>query len=95
MGIFYVDGVAVRSNNGPNNRPLIWDPNAPVQIGLLMDFASAFNGTMDEVRISNVALLPTQFLSAVPEPETGVLLVSGLMGLAWCGAPRRRRIRAA
>lgn len=42
-------------------------------------------GFIDEVRISDSALLPSQFLSAVPEPTSALAL--GLMGLV----ARRRR----
>jgi Concanavalin A-like lectin/glucanases superfamily len=86
VGTFYVDGVAVVSNDGPDGRALFWGGASPVQIGQLMDYASAFNGTMDEVRVSNVALATTQFLGAVPEPATALLLA-----LAWAALQRREK----
>ena len=46
-----------------------------------------FNGLVDNVRISDTALLPTQFLgTAVPEPTS-----LGLIGLVGAGLLRRRR----
>jgi hypothetical protein len=40
----------------------------------------AFNGYIDEVRMSNVALVPSQFLNAVPEPSTFALMtVAGVL----------------
>jgi len=45
-------------------------------------------GVIDEVRISNSALAPSQFLSAVPEPATGTLALIGLLSLQ---TQRRRR----
>ncbi|MEO7098228.1 MAG: LamG-like jellyroll fold domain-containing protein [Luteolibacter sp.] len=45
------------------------------------------NGSVDEVRFSDTALVPSEFLTAVPEPSTSLALLSGLglLGL------RRRR----
>jgi hypothetical protein len=86
VGTFYVNGVAVVSNNGVDGRALFWGGASPVQIGQQMDYASAFNGTMDEVRLSNVALGATQFLSAVPEPA-----VLALLALGWWAAVLQTR----
>ena len=47
-----------------------------------------FPGWIDEVRISDSALAPSQFLAA-PEPSTFVFAVVGLVGLLAC---RRRRL---
>jgi len=48
-----------------------------------------FRGWIDEFRISNEALLPSQFLNAsIPEPGTLGLLFLGAVGLIW----RKRRI---
>jgi hypothetical protein len=44
--------------------------------------ATGFQGLMDEVRISNTALDPSQFLDAVPEPSTVALMATaGLLFL--------------
>ena len=74
VGRFYVDGVLVTSNDGVDGRALFWGAASPLRVGQLMDYASAFNGTMDEVRLSNVALSPTQFLGTVAEPTSALLL---------------------
>ena len=48
-----------------------------------------FDGYIDEVRISDAALLPSQFLDAsVPEPALSGLLTFGLLGFVVC----RRRV---
>jgi len=73
IATFFVDGVAVRSLDGPDDRPLVWGTQVPVQLGERMDFAAAFNGTLDEVRIrdtSTGALL-------VPAPGAGTLVLLG------------------
>ena len=89
LGEFFVDGVRVNSVQGATNRALVWDPNAPVEIGTRMDYAAAFNGTLDEVRIDGEALGGGSLLFA-PEPESALLLGAGLGSLAWVGRKRRR-----
>jgi hypothetical protein len=84
VGAFYVDGVLVASNNGVDGRALYWGTASTLQVGQLMDYASAFNGTLDELRLSNVALSSTQFLGAVAEPAAALLL-----GLALLAAQAR------
>lgn len=55
--------------------------------------SSAFIGQIDEVRISNTALSPSEMLSAtvVPEPGSAALALLGLGGAAW--ALRRHAAR--
>jgi hypothetical protein len=81
VGAFYVDGVVVASNDGADGRAMFWGGASPLRVGELMDYAAAFNGTMDEVRLSDVALNASQFLGAVPEPAAALLLGLGLAGL--------------
>ena len=50
------------------------------------DFAS-FDGLIDEVKFSDTALQPSQFLVSTPEPASGVLCVGAALGIL-C---RRRR----
>jgi hypothetical protein len=47
-----------------------------------------FDGQIDEVRISDVALSPSEFLFVIPEPSTSLMLVAALVG---CGLHSRRR----
>ena len=82
---FYVDGVAVDSFDGPDNAPLVIIADTPVELGVLMDFASAGQGTLDEVRLSDGALGPSGLLT--PEPSNGLLIGLGLIALS---AHRRR-----
>ena len=57
-----------------------------------MDYASAGQGTIDELRISNAALGPSGFL--VPEPSTGALVALGTAVLAMRRGSRPRRAGA-
>src|SRR5262245_3318428 len=83
MGRFYVDGVVVASNDGVDGRALYWGAGGQsLVIGNLMDYAAAFNGTMDEVRLSNTALTPAQFLGSVPEPGAALLIGLALAAVA-------------
>jgi hypothetical protein len=86
VGAFWVDGVVVSTNNGVDGRALYWGTASTLRVGQLMDYAAAFNGTMDEVRLSNVALTSTQFLGAVAEPASALLL-----GLAFAAVGRQAR----
>ena len=83
---FFVDDVEVASRTEQPNSPLIWSSSADLIIGDAMDFASGQEGTMDELHITDRAIDPVSFLTS-PEPGTGILLLSGLVGLA----ARRRR----
>lgn len=86
VAAFYVDGVLVDSNDGPDNSPLVILPGSAVEIGVIMDFAAANRGTMDEVRLDGSSLAPSEFL--VPEPGPGWLVAAGL--IAGFALPRRR-----
>jgi hypothetical protein len=48
-----------------------------------------FDGYLDEIRISDTALDPSQFLNAIPEPSTFILVLAGLAGIS----SLRRRCR--
>ncbi|MEM7410053.1 MAG: LamG domain-containing protein [Myxococcota bacterium] len=89
LGQFFVDGGEVGRVQGAAGRALYWDPSAPVEIGVRMDYAAAFNGTIDEVRIDGDALGASSLLLA-PEPKTVLLMGAGLGALAWVGRKRRR-----
>jgi len=88
VGAFYVDGVVVASNNGVDGRAMYWGGASPLRVGQLMDYAAAFNGTLDELRLSDVALPSTQFLGAVAEPTT-LLLGLCCAALAYARGARR------
>jgi hypothetical protein len=91
LASFYVDDVVVASFDGPDNAALHWGTDVDLQVGDLMDFAGAFNGTLDELRIHDRVMLPAQFLTS-PEPGTAILVLTGLVGLAAnrrrCASPR-------
>jgi MYXO-CTERM domain-containing protein len=89
LGEFFVDGVLVGSDDGPDDRALVWGFQTGLTVGLLMDYAAAFNGTLDEVRIDDGALPIAQFLST-PEPSSATLGMIGLAALAFLGRRRQR-----
>lgn len=98
-GTVYLDGVAVGSNDGPDNRDLYWGAGSPqptVQVGVMMDgynFSknNTDDGFIDEIRFSSVALEEDDLLiNPVPEPST----ILGGIGLGFFAAFqiwRRRR----
>jgi len=88
---FWIDGVVAGFLDGPDGSPLVIVPGTPVELGVLMDYASAGQGTLDEVRIDGTAL-PATALLPVPEPTTALTLGLGLAVLA---AHRQRERRAA
>lgn len=97
----FLDGTEVATGLAGGRRPdVALAASARVSIGGLADgfnVGQHFNGVIDEVRISDEALLPSQFSNAtvlsnatVPEPSSMIAWCSlGIMGLA--GRRRRRR----
>ncbi len=63
-----------------------------VSVGMLHDGSNTlffFNDFIDNVRLSDVALEPSEFLP-IPEPSTATLVGLALCGLGYCGRKRRR-----
>jgi len=81
LASFYVDGVLVASNDGPDGAPMILVAGTPVEVGVLMDYSVAGEGTMDEVKIDGTVLDPDDLLLA-PEPGTAALFGLGVLLLA-------------
>lgn len=86
IGRFYFDGLQVGNVEfGPT-------PFGSVTFGTTNEYAYLFGddtlggatvtGLLDEFRISDEALDPSQFLNAIPEPSTVGLVVLGLGGLS-------------
>jgi len=88
LGRFWVDGAVVASNDGPDGRSLVWGNQVDVRVGWQMDYAAAFNGTLDEVRILDAAPGAGATL-LIAEPAPAVLAAAGSLGLLALG--RRRR----
>ena len=95
----YINGVSVASKT-TSVRPLgtLFGPNPGLGIGNVQsaNYPQAFNGLIDEVRISDVALQPGQFLNASAVPgidpagmTSALALLIGAVGLV----ERRRRDR--
>jgi hypothetical protein len=92
----YVDGNLTNSLDGPDGSALFWGPGTDaLAIGSLTDgggapggLAGSSDAVMDEVRLSDVALSPDQFLMNIPEPGALALALAGL-----CLAVRRDRRR--
>jgi hypothetical protein len=87
----YVNGTLIEQLTTSIRPFATLDPtqNPGLGIGNLQSAAHQdFNGLIDEVRISNVALSPDQFLTPVPEPATVGLIAAA--GLAAGGLLRRK-----
>lgn len=83
IGRVWIDGVGVASHDGADGRGLVWGNMVDVEIGHQMDFAAAFNGSLDEVRIMDTfstGLSP--LLVAEPKTLASMLCCAGLLGLA-------------
>ena len=83
---FWIDGVSAATVNAPAGSPLVLIAGTPVELGVLMDFADADQGTLDEVKIHAQAISPGGML--LPEPSTGAAFLAAGVAL---GLARRRR----
>jgi hypothetical protein len=98
VGTTYVDGNITNSLDGPDNLSLFWGPGTnALAVGTLTDgggapggLAGSTDAIMDEVRLSDVALSPTQFLSNVPEPGSIALLAFAGIGIGTSRSRQRR-----
>lgn len=79
LGQVWIDGTSVASNDGADGRGLVWGTAVDVQVGRQMDYAAAFNGTLDEVRIQDAAAGAGASL-LVPEPPWIALASLGAIG---------------
>lgn len=80
----YVDGV-LQNSTITSVRPLdALDPSQNPGLGIgnveSATYSQYFPGLIDEVRISDTALQPSQFLNAVPEPSSIILVITGSLG---------------
>jgi hypothetical protein len=83
----YVNGNLVASTK-TSIRPFgVLDPNYAPGVGIgsneTAQYGELFNGWIDEVRLSDVALNPTEFLVVVPEPSTITLFGVGVAALVY------------
>lgn len=97
----FVNGAEVASKNTSvrPTHPITTFADCGVSIGALHDCVSTqqfFDGVISEVRISDVALSPNQFLgasaTAVPAPASAALMALGVALMGWWA---RRRVPAA
>ena len=85
----YIDGELIYTTSLPSGTdgPYIFPGNPATGYRTV---GEGFRGWIDEVRISDEALTPDQFLCAVPEPESLFLFGAGI---AFLFRQRRRRIK--
>lgn len=96
----FVDGVLVGTSLAGGVRPDTLLANSQISLGAIFDGVGRgqyFDGVIDEVRISDTALTPSQFLPApgsqvVPEPAS-LIALAGLFGLATIVRRRNNRRR--
>ena len=87
----YLDGIAVGSGSVAFDTPAGTNFVIGRVPGSLGDIR-LLDGLVDEIRVYDTALSAPEMraLATIPEPDTGVLVVAGLLGLASRGAARRR-----
>lgn len=81
LASFFLDGVLLQSFDGPDGAPLVLLDGTPIGAGVLMDYASSGQGTLDELKIDGSVLGIDELLVA-PEPGTAALLGLALLLLS-------------
>ncbi len=78
----YIDSQLVASGgvSGSGNDPVVIYPGWPGDRTIGGE-SGTWRGWLDEIRFSDEALTPDQFLNAVPEPSTIILLMAGVVAL--------------
>lgn len=87
----FVNGIVIGMNDGPDGEALTWPAGGDFVVGPDIDgFTLRGESIFDELRITDMALEPSQFLNVlnVPEPTTAVLLA---LGVAMCALSRRQK----
>ncbi len=91
---FYVQdltlGSALQIVSKTHTVTTLYDSASAISIGVDGFGASTWQGTLDEVRLSDSQLSQSQLLISVPEPATASLAFMGL-GLMWVAARRNKK----
>lgn len=91
---FYVDGAAV---GGLQFYAASSSGSSHINMGsddwLMGGPSNNFNGLIDELRISDVALAPSEFLTAVPEPTVAGSVAVGVLAMLMPRLRRNSRVR--
>jgi hypothetical protein len=81
--LVYLDGLPVGAPVSGGGGEFNFAPNGGFSIGTDL-FSGGFDGYMDEIRISNEALDPSEFLNVIPEPSTFALVLGALAAVTAC-----------
>lgn len=76
VGIVFVNGISVWTNDGPDNRPMFWTGAGAFRIGNLLDASGSVEAVIDSIFITSINVLPVALSNFEGKRNDNAVLLS-------------------